>query len=95
MLKLVDIKTYYGNIQALKGINIEVTEGEIITLIGANGAGKTTALMSISGIVPPRTGEILFMGMELYSRRAFAIFKIGFTSIDSGTADSKITNYDL
>jgi branched-chain amino acid transport system ATP-binding protein len=58
MLSLVDIHTFYGNIQALKGVSLEVKEGEIITLIGANGAGKTTTLMSISGIVPPRTGEI-------------------------------------
>ena len=51
MLNLVDIHTYYGNIQALKGVSLEVKEGEIITLIGANGAGKTTTLMSVSGIV--------------------------------------------
>ena len=60
MLSLVDVHTYYGNIQALKGVSLEVKEGEIITLIGANGAGKTTTLMSISGIVPPRTGEIRY-----------------------------------
>jgi ABC-type branched-subunit amino acid transport system ATPase component len=62
MLSLVDIHTFYGNIQALKGVSLEVKEGEIITLIGANGAGKTTTLMSISGIVPPRSGDIRFMG---------------------------------
>ena len=61
MLKLKNIKTFYGNIQALKGISIDISEGEIITLIGANGAGKTTTLMSISGIVPPRSGKILFL----------------------------------
>ncbi len=53
MLKLENITTYYGNIKALKGVDIQIAEGEIITLIGANGAGKTTTLMSISGIIPP------------------------------------------
>ena len=62
MLELKNIKTFYGNIQALKDVSIEISEGEIITLIGANGAGKSTTLMSICGIVPPRSGEILFMG---------------------------------
>ena len=60
MLKLNDIHTYYGNIQALKGVSLEISKGEIVTLIGANGAGKTTTLMSICGIVPPRSGEIFF-----------------------------------
>ena len=59
MLSLIDVHTYYGNIQALKGISIDIAEGEIIALIGANGAGKSTTLMSICGIVPPRFGEIL------------------------------------
>ena len=57
MLKLAGVKAYYGNIQALKGIDLEISQGEIVTLIGANGAGKTTTLMSICGIVPPRAGE--------------------------------------
>jgi branched-chain amino acid transport system ATP-binding protein len=60
MLELKDVQTYYGNIQALKGISLEINRGEIITLIGANGAGKSTTLMSICGIVPPRSGQILF-----------------------------------
>ena len=54
MLKIKNIQTFYGNIQALKDISIEVSEGEIITLIGANGAGKSTTLMSLSGVVPTR-----------------------------------------
>ena len=62
MLKLENIHTYYGNIQALKGIDLEIRKGEIVTLIGANGAGKTTTLMSICGIVPPRQGRILLDG---------------------------------
>ena len=62
MLRLDSVSTYYGNIQALKGVDIEVNEGEIITLIGANGAGKSTTLMSVSGIVEPKSGEIYFQG---------------------------------
>lgn len=60
MLKLDHIETFYGNIQALKKVSLEVRQGEIVTLIGANGAGKSTTLMSICGIVPPRSGRILF-----------------------------------
>ena len=67
MLELKSISTYYGNIQALHDINLKIEEGEIITLIGANGAGKSTTLMSISGIVPPRTGEILFKGKPIHN----------------------------
>ncbi len=62
MLKLEDVHTYYGNIQALKGVDLEISQGEIVTLIGANGAGKTTTLMSICGVVPPRSGTIIFDG---------------------------------
>ena len=65
MLSLREISTFYGNIQALHGVNIEVAAGEIITLLGANGAGKTTTLKSISGVVPPRRGEIVFMGENI------------------------------
>ena len=57
-LDVDDIQTYYGNIQALKGISLTVEEGECVTLIGSNGAGKSTTLRSISGLTPPRTGSI-------------------------------------
>lgn len=59
MLHINNVEAYYGNIQALSGISLDINEGEIITLIGANGAGKSTTLMTISGVVPARTGEIL------------------------------------
>jgi branched-chain amino acid transport system ATP-binding protein len=59
------IETYYGNIQALKGVTIEVNEGECVTLIGSNGAGKSTTLRSISGLTPPRKGSIRFDGREI------------------------------
>ena len=64
-LDVEDIHTYYGNIQALKGITIEVNEGECVTLIGSNGAGKSTTLRSISGLTPPRSGSIRFDGREI------------------------------
>ena len=65
LLKLDNVHTYYGNIEALKGISIEVNEGEIVTLIGSNGAGKSTTLRSISGLTPPREGSITFEGEEI------------------------------
>ena len=65
VLHVEDIHTYYGAIEALKGISLEVYEGEIVTLIGSNGAGKTTTLRSISGIVPPRTGSIVYQGRDI------------------------------
>jgi branched-chain amino acid transport system ATP-binding protein len=65
LLEIDDIRTYYGNIEALKGISIEVEEGEIVTLIGSNGAGKSTTLRSISGLTPPRQGTIRFDGEEI------------------------------
>src|SRR6476661_7214565 len=64
-LEVDDIKTYYGNIQALKGVSLEVNEGECVTLIGANGAGKSTTLRSISGLTPPRSGTIRFDGKDI------------------------------
>src|SRR3954468_2044473 len=64
-LEVEDIHTYYGNIQALKGISLTVEEGECVTLIGSNGAGKSTTLRSISGLTPPRTGSIKLAGEEI------------------------------
>jgi branched-chain amino acid transport system ATP-binding protein len=65
LLEVADIHTYYGNIEALKGISLDVEEGEIVTLIGSNGAGKSTTLRSISGLTPPREGSIRFAGREI------------------------------
>jgi branched-chain amino acid transport system ATP-binding protein len=64
-LEVDDIATYYGNIQALKGVSVAVEEGECVTLIGSNGAGKSTTLRSISGLTPPRTGKIKLNGEEI------------------------------
>jgi branched-chain amino acid transport system ATP-binding protein len=65
LLEVSDIHTFYGNIEALKGISLTVEEGEIVTLIGSNGAGKSTTLRSISGLTPPREGSIRFDGKEI------------------------------
>ena len=65
LLELRDVHTYYGNIHALKGISLTIEPGEIVTLIGANGAGKSTTLKTISGLLRPRQGEILFEGERL------------------------------
>jgi len=84
MLELRNVKTFYGNIQALKGISIEIAEGEIITLIGANGAGKSTTLMSICGIAPPRSGEILFMGQPIQELSPNKIVALGISQVPEG-----------
>jgi branched-chain amino acid transport system ATP-binding protein len=65
LLELHDVHTFYGNIEALKGVSLEVDEGEIVTLIGSNGAGKSTTLRSISGLTAPREGSIRFDGEEI------------------------------
>jgi branched-chain amino acid transport system ATP-binding protein len=65
LLEVEDIHTYYGNIEALKGVSLTVEEGECVTLIGSNGAGKSTTLRSISGLTPPRRGSIRFRGEEI------------------------------
>lgn len=84
MLKINNIQTFYGNIQALKDVSIEINEGEIVTLIGANGAGKTTTLMSICGISPPRTGEILFDGDSLVGLPPEKIVQKGIVQVPEG-----------
>jgi len=65
LLEIDDIHTFYGNIEALKGVSLNVEKGEIVTLIGSNGAGKSTTLRSISGLTPPRTGSIRFNGEDI------------------------------
>ena len=84
MLELNNVKTYYGNIQALKDVSIKISEGEIITLIGANGAGKSTTLMSICGIVPPRSGEVLFMGKPIQDLPPNNIVSLGISQVPEG-----------
>lgn len=84
MLELRSMRTYYDNIQAIKGIDILVERGEIITLIGANGAGKSTTLMSISGVVPPREGEIVFEGQSIVGQDPDRIVAMGISQVPEG-----------
>lgn len=84
MLELKDLNVYYGAIHALKNVNLKINEGEIVTLIGANGAGKTTALRTISGIEKAKSGRIIFNGRELNSRSASDIVKSGISHVPEG-----------
>ena len=84
MLELRDVQTCYGSIMALKGISLSVNEGEIITLIGANGAGKSTTLMTVCGIVPLRNGEILFMGKSIQQMEPHEIVAMGISQVPEG-----------
>ena len=84
MLELRNVNTFYGNIQALRDVNIRINEGEIVTLIGANGAGKSTTLMSICGVIHPRSGEILFDGKPIQQLPAPEIVKRGISQVPEG-----------
>lgn len=84
MLEIKDLHTYYGNIQALKGISMHVDQGEIVTLIGSNGAGKTTTLRTIQGLLRPREGKILFEGKSLESLSAQLIVRLGISQSPEG-----------
>ena len=84
MLSLKGVKTFYGSIQALKDVNLEISEGEIVTLIGANGAGKTTTLMSICGTTPLRFGEIIFMGQPIHHLDPHKIVALGISQVPEG-----------
>ena len=84
MLSLNGVVTYYGNIQALRGISLEVKEGEMVALIGSNGAGKTTALRTISGLLPTHSGEIRFRGEPIHSIPPFEIIKRGIAHCPEG-----------
>ena len=83
-LEVDDIHTYYGNIQALKGISLTVEEGECVTLIGSNGAGKSTTLRSISGLTPPRNGSIKLSGQEISLLPAQEIVRLGICQSPEG-----------
>ena len=84
LLVVDDIHTYYGSIEALKGITLEVHEGEIVTLIGSNGAGKSTTLRSVSGLTPPRTGTISFRGQDISRLPAQEIVGLGISQSPEG-----------
>ncbi len=84
MLTINDINVFYGAIHAIKGVSLEVNEGEIVTLIGANGAGKSTILRTISGLLKPKTGSIQFVGQEIAGMPAHEIVKTGISQVPEG-----------
>ncbi len=84
MLKLDDVHVYYGAIHAIKGISLEVRQGEIVTLIGANGAGKSTTLRTISGLLKPKQGKIAFEGQDIAGVAAHEIVKHGIAQVPEG-----------
>lgn len=84
MLKINNINVYYGAIHAIQGISLQVNQGNIVTLIGANGAGKSTVLKTISGLLRPRTGEIIFENKKLHAMEAQEIVKSGICQVPEG-----------
>jgi branched-chain amino acid transport system ATP-binding protein len=84
LLELDNIHSFYGHIQALRGISLTVDEGEVVTLIGSNGAGKTTTLRSIHGVLPPREGKILFDGEEIQGLPAHDMISRGISQSPEG-----------
>jgi branched-chain amino acid transport system ATP-binding protein len=84
ILRLDDVHTYYGAIHALKGVSIEVREGEVVTLIGANGAGKSTTLRSINGLNHPRQGRIQFQGRDITNAEPHEVVKLGISQSPEG-----------
>lgn len=84
MLKLSKVHTHYGKIEALKGISLEVRQGEIVSLIGSNGAGKSTTLMAVSGIIKPTKGQIEFEGRRIDSLSPDAVVRLGISHVPEG-----------
>ena len=99
MLKIDDINVYYGAIHAIKGISLTVQQGEIVTLIGANGAGKSTTLRTISGLLKPKTGSITFQGQDIAGTPAHKIVGLGISQVPEGrrifTEMTVMENLDL
>ena len=86
MLKITDLSVYHGHVHALKGISLRVDEGEIVALIGANGAGKSTTLSAISGVVKPNGGRIVFHGLDITNSRPQEIVRSGIVQAPEGRA---------
>jgi len=84
MLEIHDIEVFYGMIHAIKGVSFQVNEGEVIALIGANGAGKTTILHSITGLIAPKKGQIVFEGQDITSTPAHKIVSMGMAHVPEG-----------
>ena len=95
LLTVKDLTVYYGVIQALRGISFSVNRGEIVTLIGANGAGKTTTMQSIMGLVPIRSGQVLFDGKDITKTPCHKIVHLGMTQVPEGRrVFSELTVYE-
>lgn len=84
MLEIKDLEVYYGMIQAIKGVSFQVNEGEVIALIGANGAGKTTILHTITGLLAPKKGNVIFEGKEITKVPAHKIVSLGMAHVPEG-----------
>lgn len=84
MLEIKDMNVYYGMIQAIKGISFEVNEGEVIALIGANGAGKTTTLHAVTGLIPAKSGQIVFEGTDITKIPGHKIVSMGMAHVPEG-----------
>lgn len=84
MLQVTDLKVNYGVIQAIKGVSFEVNEGEVIALIGANGAGKTTILHTVTGLIAPKSGKIEFEGKDITKMPAHKIVTLGMAHVPRG-----------
>ncbi len=84
LLELKGVASYYGNVQALKGLSLHVNQGELVTLLGANGAGKSTTLKTISGLVQPAQGEVWFEGRPIHRLGPEAIAKLGISHVPEG-----------
>ena len=84
MLKIDDIHVYYGAIHAIKGVSFEVNQGEIVALIGANGAGKSTILKTVSGLMHPRSGKIEFLGQDISHKESYKLLRDGLAHVPEG-----------
>ncbi len=84
MLKIEDVHVYYGAIHAIKGISFQVNAGEIVALIGANGAGKSTVLKTVSGLMHPRSGSVSFLGQDITHMEAYKLLRLGLAHVPEG-----------
>jgi branched-chain amino acid transport system ATP-binding protein len=84
LLRIKNINTFYGQVHALRNVSLHLEEGEIVTLIGANGAGKTTLLNSLSGVIPPQSGQILFDNNSIINLAPHRIVKLGISQVPEG-----------
>src|ERR1700761_5028781 len=84
ILKVANVETYYGPIMAIRGVSFEVAEGSIVTILGANGAGKTTVLKTVSGVMDPQKGSVLFEGREIRNLDPDKVMRLGMSHVPEG-----------